>query len=137
MLWSVLDETLPTGWVPPSDPAAAVAGEPAFAVPEARSAGSADGAGAATDIEGTEEERAQWVRLMRRVPAGVVQLAREMWAVRRLMNGRTEGRLWHRAVANVPAVGVVGATLGERHAATGIATRAYVALGLADELPGI
>ncbi|MEX5632525.1 hypothetical protein [Parafrankia sp. FMc2] len=123
---AVLDEELPAGWRPPAGAEAdAAAG---LVVPQG---------GTEVGIDGTDEERAQWVRLMRRVPTGVVRLAREMWGVRRLIDGRAEGRLWHRAVANVPAVGVVGATLGERHAATEIAARVYVALNLADTLPGI
>ncbi|EFC82715.1 hypothetical protein [Parafrankia sp. EUN1f] len=154
---TVLDEKLPAGWVPPDavppQPSAGeVPGPGASSIPGARSAldadpapdadpaqdaDSAQDAGSALNIDGTEEERAQWLRLVRRVPAGVVTLAREMWAVRRLIDGRAEGRRWHRAVANVPAVGVVGAALGERHAATEISARVYVALGLADELPGI
>ncbi|ONH60095.1 hypothetical protein CcI49_15060 [Frankia sp. CcI49] len=142
---TVLDETLPAGWappvaVPPQPPAGEVPAPSASSIPGARPAQDADpslDAGSALGIDGTEEERAQWLRLVRRVPAGVVALAREMWAVRRLIDGRAEGRRWHRAVANVPAVGVVGAALGERHAATEISARVYVALGLADELPGI
>lgn len=120
----VLDDTLPPGWTPPGAE---------IAVPSARHSGT----GPTAAVNGTAQEQAQWARVMRRVPAGIAAVAREMWAVRRLVDQRAEGRLWHRAVANVPAVGVVGATLGERHAATETAARLYVALGLADELPGI
>ncbi|MCK9903067.1 hypothetical protein CC117_19505 [Parafrankia colletiae] len=145
---AVLDEELPAGWRPPAGAEADAAtgvivpGTTGTESPGTESPGGAAGlvaqqGGTEVGIDGTAEERAQWVRLMRRVPTGIVRLAREMWGVRRLIDGRAEGRLWHRAVANVPAVGVVGATLGERHAATEIAARVYVALSLADNLPGI
>lgn len=125
------------GWRPPAGAADEATAGAGIIVPGTAAGLVAPQGGTEVGIDGTAEERAQWVRLMRRVPTGVVRLAREMWGVRRLIDGRAEGRLWHRAVANVPAVGVVGATLGERHAAAEIAARVYVALSLADTLPGI
>ena len=58
----------------------------------------------------------------------VVELGRQVWSIRRVVNKRREGRLWHRAVAMVPVVGAAGLLLGERHALEGLAERAQAEL---------
>ncbi|MDT3438975.1 hypothetical protein [Pseudofrankia sp. BMG5.37] len=79
------------------------------------------------------EEYATWRLVAQQIPVAVYRAARELWTVHRLVGQRAEGRLWHRALGSLPAVGVVGATLGERHALADIATAAYTELGLAPE----
>lgn len=61
----------------------------------------------------------------------LMELARQVWSVRRVVNGRREGRLWHRGLAMVPVVGAAGLLLGERHALEGLAARAAAELATA------
>jgi hypothetical protein len=110
------------------------AGEPA-AVGER--AGAAGGPQPGPVVEETAEQAATWRLIAGQIPLAVYRAARELWTVYSLSGQRAEGRLWHRALGNLPAVGVIGATLGERHALSEIAADAYVELGLAAvEVPG-
>ena len=110
------------------------AGEPA-AVRER--AGAAGGPQPGPVVEETAEQAATWRLIAGQIPLAVYRAARELWTVYSLSGQRAEGRLWHRALGNLPAVGVIGATLGERHALSEIAADAYVELGLAAvEVPG-
>jgi hypothetical protein len=122
---AVLRSDLPADWPAPPPPA-----EPAEAKPP-------DGGDPSPgDGDPSPAGREAWQRITRRATiarratSAVVALAREMWAVQRMAGQRAEGRPWHRAVGSLPAVGVVGTTLGERQAVTEVATRAYAALGL-------
>lgn len=60
----------------------------------------------------------------------LVEMGRQLWALRRVTKNRQEGRRWHRAVAMVPVVGAAGLLLGERHALQEVAARASTELGL-------
>ncbi|OHV37684.1 MULTISPECIES: hypothetical protein [Pseudofrankia] len=94
-------------------------------------------AGGTVDPRDADEESATWRLVARQIPVAVYRAARELWTIHSLSGQRAEGRLWHRALGNLPAVGVVGATLGERHALADIAAAAYIELGLtAVEAPG-
>ena len=77
--------------------------------------------GEATDAEGET------------VRARLVEMGRRVWAVRRVTQGRRDGRLWHRGVAMLPVVGSAGAVLGERHALVAVATRAAAEIAAARE----
>ena len=68
------------------------------------------------------------VGLLRSLGARLAVLGRVLNASRRVVGGREEGRLWHRAVALVPVAGAGGALLGERHALAKVAERARAAL---------
>jgi hypothetical protein len=61
----------------------------------------------------------------------LLELGRQIWSVRRVVNGRRGGRLWHRGLAMVPVVGAAGLLLGERHALEGLAARAAAELATA------
>ncbi len=98
----VLGDRLPDGWRPGTEPAEpAVAAEPVMAA--------------------VPDDDPAWRRLATRAPSALLGALRTMWAVRRLTGDRAEGRLWQRALAYVPVVGVVGRLTGERHALAGIA----------------
>jgi hypothetical protein len=130
----VLREDLPADWVPrASDPEH----EPADTDGPDTAAAAAD-VGVDADVAGeAPEETVTWRLVAGQVPVAIYRAARELWTVYSLSGQRAEGRLWHRALGNLPAVGVVGATLGERHALADIAAAAYVELGLAAvEAPG-
>ncbi len=58
----------------------------------------------------------------------VVELGRQVWSVRRVVQGRHEGRMWHRGLSMVPVVGAAGLLLGERHALSVLAKRTAVEL---------
>ncbi|MBX6388305.1 MAG: hypothetical protein IRZ08_04755 [Frankia sp.] len=105
----VLREQLPAGWAPTTDPSAAPV---------------------AVDPDPATEEGRVWRLIAQQVPRKIFALARELWTIRQLTDDREEGRLWHRALGGLPAVGVVGAAFGERHAIAEVAERAYAALGL-------
>ncbi len=61
--------------------------------------------------------------------AQLAALGRTLNANRRVVGGREEGRLWHRALGMLPVVGAGGALLGERHALARVAQRARRELG--------
>ncbi|MBL7499123.1 hypothetical protein I6A84_41655 [Frankia sp. CNm7] len=87
---------------------------------------------AAEDAEdAAAEETVAWRLVAQRVPVTIYRAARELWTIHQLAGQRAEGRLWHRALGNLPAVGIVGAALGERHALADLAAAAYAELGLA------
>lgn len=88
------------------------------------------------DLGDSPEEAQTWKLVAQRTPATIVSAARELWTIHRLAGQRAEGRLWHRALSSLPAVGLVGAALGERHALADIAAAAYAELGLAPPEPG-
>lgn len=88
------------------------------------------------DLGDSPEEAQTWKLVAQRTPATIVSAARELWTIHRLAGQRAEGRLWHRALGSLPAVGLVGAALGERHALADIAAAAYAELGLAPPEPG-
>ena len=58
----------------------------------------------------------------------LVELGKQVWSIRRVVNNRREGRLWHRGLAMLPVVGAAGLLLGERHALEGLALRAEAEL---------
>jgi hypothetical protein len=93
------------------------------------------GQGGEPDLADSPEETETWKLVAQRVPVTILRAARELWTIHRLAGQRAEGRLWHRALGSLPAVGIVGATLGERHALSDIATAAYAELGLVPAEP--
>ncbi|ONH23667.1 hypothetical protein [Pseudofrankia asymbiotica] len=114
-----------------------VAVGPKDEVPEGVTGGPRTEIPAAEVSEAAAEESATWRLVAQQIPVAVYRAARELWTAHSLAGQRAEGRLWHRALGNLPAVGVVGATLGERHALADIAAAAYIELGLAAvEAPG-
>jgi len=134
----VLREGLPAGWRPPATDAGSDVGA-GTAVGDGTAVGAGvDPAevagtepGVALDPENDADESAAWLLVAQGIPVAVYRAARELWTIHRLAGQRAQGRLWHRALGNLPAVGVVGATLGERHALAHIASAAYIELGLA------
>jgi hypothetical protein len=120
---------------------------PASAAPPAaeddhRAAGATSPADPAPDLgdepdplTDSPEETETWKLVAQRIPITIVRAARELWTIHRLAGRRAEGRLWHRALGSLPAVGIVGATLGERHALSDLATAAYAELGLTHDGP--
>ncbi len=62
-------------------------------------------------------------------PGRLGELARQAWALHRVVDGRAEGRLWHRALANLPVVGAAGVLLGDRNALRVVAAAARAELG--------
>jgi len=87
------------------------------------------------DLADSPQETETWRLVAQRIPVTILRAARELWTIHRLAGQRAEGRLWHRALGSLPAVGIVGAALGERHALADLATAAYAELGLGPAEP--
>lgn len=64
----------------------------------------------------------------------LLELGKQAWAARRVVGGRQEGRLWQRALSNLPVVGAAGVLLGERHALRRVGAAAGRELGLSRPL---
>jgi hypothetical protein len=126
-----LGETLPAGWQPPARdgmPAAPSGAGPDVTKRDGPAA--AAPAGPPADAVADPEEKAVWRQVAQKIPGSILEAALEIWTIHQLAGKRADGRLWQRVLAELPAVGVVGAVLGERRGLTDVARRSYAALGI-------
>lgn len=84
--------------------------------PTARTDAEADAAAAELTEELTTSQRSHGRATLPAVARTLWRMGRTLWSLGRELDKRPQGRLWHRALGNIPVVGVLGNYLGERSA---------------------